>query len=197
MGLELELDLLDGILVMGVSGSGKSTTGKRLADKLGWIFVEADEFHPAANRAKMSRGEPLTDDDRWPWLAALSSRLASLASSGQRYVVACSALKQIYRVALIPNHAARTAIVFLSLEPAMAKARVAQRSGHFFPLALVESQFAILEAPLAGLHIDASKPPDGVVEEIVLRLTGEQAKGLSRSSASDSSWPDTSNKKTA
>lgn len=173
MGPERELDLLDGILVMGVAGSGKSTIGKCLAEHLGWVFVEADEFHPASNRDKMSRGEPLTDEDRWPWLAALSSRLSSLSSSGQRYVVACSALKQVYRVALLPNHAARTATVFLSVEPATAKARVSERSDHFFPAALVDNQFAILEAPVEGLHIDASRPLERVVEEIVLRLKGE------------------------
>jgi gluconokinase len=132
------------VLVMGVSGAGKSTIGTLLAQRLAVPFADADAFHPPANIAKMSAGAPLTDADRWPWLDAIGAWLDARAATGG--VVTCSALKRVYRNRLV---GARPAVRLLHLEgdAALIGARQAARPDHFMPASLMASQFATLEAP--------------------------------------------------
>lgn len=148
------------IVVMGVAGCGKTTIGQLLADRLAIPYAEADSFHPAANIEKMHRGIPLTDQDRQPWLAAITARMRQDDS----LVVSCSALKRHYRQVL-RQAAPRTWFLHLVISPQAATARVAGRPGHFMPASLVSSQFADLE-PLgdeAGLAVDATRPPEQIV----------------------------------
>jgi gluconokinase len=132
------------LVVMGVTGAGKSTVGGLIAERLGLAFNDADDFHPPTNIAKMSAGQPLTDDDRWPWLDAIGAHLG--AHRGQGCVVTCSALKRAYRDRL---RAAAPGLRFIHLhgDMALVAARQAARQGHFMPASLVTSQFATLEAP--------------------------------------------------
>ena len=136
------------IIVMGVSGSGKSTIGALLAEALGWPFADADGFHPAANVAKMAAGQPLTDADRWPWLDAIAAHIGAARGTGQPVVVACSALRRAYRERL---RAGLSDLIFLHLAgaPAVIAERQAARQGHFMPPSLMASQFATLEDPAA------------------------------------------------
>jgi gluconokinase len=134
------------ILVMGVSGAGKSTVGILLAARLEVPFADADAFHPDANIAKMSRGEPLTDADRWPWLDAIGAWLDAQAAAGQGGIVTCSALKRAYRDRLRGGRPA-VRLLHLSGDPALIGARQAARPDHFMPASLMASQFATLEAP--------------------------------------------------
>ncbi len=160
------------VVVAGVAGSGKTTVGELLAARLRWQFADADSFHPPANVAKMRAGVPLTDADRRPWLAAIVSWLADRSAAGQSAVVTCSALKRSYRDALLA--AGRdVAMVFLVITEAQDERRVAGRQGHFFPGALVASQFAALEPPAADervLQIPVGRPAGEVVDEIIERL---------------------------
>lgn len=147
------------IVVMGVAGCGKSAVGEALAVRLDAVFIEGDRLHPPENVARMARGEPLTDALREGWLDAIGQRIAASVASGQGVVAACSALKRSYRERLRGFH---KDIVFLYLEidPATAKRRVASRHGHFMPASLVDSQFATLEAPAAderALTLDATR----------------------------------------
>jgi len=144
------------LVVMGVSGSGKTTVGARLARELGWEFLDADDFHPEANVAKMAAGQPLTDADRAPWLAALAAALRSRLRAGRGVVLACSALRRAYRDSL---RTAGPGVAFLYLRtlPELARRRVAGRRGHYFPPGLVESQFGALEEP------DPDAEPDVIV----------------------------------
>ena len=132
------------IIVMGVSGSGKSTIGALLAEALGWPFADADGFHPAANVAKMAAGQPLTDADRWPWLDAIAAHIGASRTAGQPVVVACSALRRAYRERLRAGHGD---LIFLHLAgaPEVIATRQAARQGHFMPTSLMASQFATLE----------------------------------------------------
>lgn len=146
------------VIVIGVSGSGKSTVGLALADALNVSFLDGDELHPPANIAKMAAGVPLDDEDRLPWLAALAVRVGAMAAHDGG-VIACSALKRKYRDAL---YAAAPTVRFLqlALDPDVARARVAGRAGHFMPAALVESQFhefEPLEADERGIAVDATR----------------------------------------
>ena len=153
------------VLVMGVSGAGKSTVGSLLATRLGVPFADADAFHPAANVAKMSRGEPLTDADRWPWLDAIGAWLDRQAASGEGGVATCSALKHIYRDRLLaPRPAVR--LVHLSGDPALIGARQAARPDHFMPPSLMASQFATLEAPAPeerAIILSVAPSPEAIV----------------------------------
>lgn len=141
------------VVVMGVSGCGKSTVGKRLAAELGWEFLDADDYHPPANVAKMARGEPLTDADRAPWLTALAGALAARLAEGRGVVLACSALKRAYRDRL-REAGAGVRFVYLRCDRELIHQRVAARGSHFFPAALVESQFATLEEPDTAVERD-------------------------------------------
>nr|WP_264185458.1 gluconokinase [Roseicella aerolata] len=152
---------------MGVSGAGKSTVGSLLARRLAVPFADADAFHPPANIAKMSRGEPLTDDDRWPWLDAIGAWVDARAAAGEGGVVTCSALKRVYRDRLRQGRPALR-LLHLAGDPALIGARQAARPGHFMPASLMESQFATLEAPGAeegAIVLSVEPPPEVVVEE--------------------------------
>ncbi len=131
---------------MGVSGSGKSAVGEALAARLGWRFEDGDRFHPASNVAKMSSGQPLTDDDRRPWLQAIADEIDRVCAAGQRLVVACSALKRGYREILLHGRN-DVRIVYLDGTEALIAGRLAQRKGHFMPPGLLASQFQTLEPP--------------------------------------------------
>ena len=160
------------LIVMGVSGSGKSTIGERLAQRLAWSYEDGDKFHPASNVAKMSAGQPLTDDDRWPWLMAIADEIDRGCLAGQHAVIACSALKRTYRDVLVHGRN-DVRIVFLDGTQALIANRLAQRKGHFMPAGLLESQFETLEPPGATenpvtVSIDASV--EAVIDDIVRQL---------------------------
>ena len=165
------------IVVMGVAGCGKSAVGKALAAAEGAVFVEGDRLHPPENVARMASGEPLTDQLREGWLDAIGERIADLTGSGQGVVAACSALKRSYRDRL---RGFRRDIVFIYLEidRATAKRRVASRKGHFMPASLVDSQFEALEPPDAdenALSISAEKPIAEIVEAARAFLASRQS----------------------
>ncbi|MGV8885425.1 MAG: gluconokinase [Microbacteriaceae bacterium] len=157
------------IVVMGVSGSGKSTVGALVATELGLPFIDADDLHPASNVAKMASGTPLTDEDRWPWLTLVGDALAHASSTG--LIVACSALRRVYREAILAR-APHTMFVQLDASREILLHRLAERSGHFMPAALLDSQLATLE-PLAadepGVIVDVAATPAAIVAAITSR----------------------------
>jgi gluconokinase len=156
------------IILMGVSGSGKTTIGKLLAEALGWPFYDADDFHPPANVERMRRGIALTDEDRKPWLAALARLIAEALANNQSIVLASSALKEAYREQLKPRGVmpADEPFVYLRVPPEVAAVRLKERHGHFMPASLVPSQFATLEEPADAIVIDATQSPDEIVAQI-------------------------------
>ena len=156
------------LIVMGVSGSGKTTVGEKLAARMSWRYEDADTFHPASNVAKMSAGQPLTDDDRWPWLKAIAAEIDRVCAAGERVVIGCSALRRVYRDVLVHG---RTDIRFIYLEgtQALIADRIGQRKGHFMPPGLLTSQFQTLEPPTDDEHALAISI-DGPVEVIVDRI---------------------------
>ena len=165
------------LVVMGVSGSGKSTVAELLAGQLGWDYLEGDDLHPAANVAKMSAGIPLDDDDRWPWLDKIADWIVAHQIQDRPGVVTCSALKRSYRDRLTAKSALpdRQSTIFVYLEGSREAiaARLAARSGHFMPTALLDSQFAALEPPQAdenALVIGLDGTPTEQVAEIIQRL---------------------------
>ena len=150
------------VVVMGVSGSGKSVVGSALADALGGRFAEGDRFHPPENIGRMSAGLPLRDEDRWGWLDAIAVEIGEAERHGETLVVACSALKRVYRdrLRLASRH---LSFVYLEIGREAAAARVAARKGHFMPASLIDSQFAALELPApdeGALKLDATRDPD-------------------------------------
>jgi gluconokinase len=159
-------------IVMGVSGSGKTTVAAGLARQEGWLLLEGDSFHPSANIAKMKAGIPLTDDDRWPWLQAIAAREDELIGAGQSAVVACSALKRAYRDVLIGGR--RDAVlVYLRGSRALIAERMKARKNHFMPPALLDSQFATLEEPAEDEHpiiVDIGGPAETAVEAVISQL---------------------------
>lgn len=160
------------IVLMGVSGSGKTEIGRRLAQRLGWAFRDADEFHPTANVAKMRAGIPLDDRDREPWLASLAAVLREAVAGRPQLVLACSALKRAHRGRLgLP--AAGVRLVHLHGEPDVIRKRIEQRAGHFMPASLLDSQLQALEPPGAdedAIVVDVSSEPDGIVRQIMAAL---------------------------
>jgi gluconokinase len=149
------------IVLMGVTGSGKTTAGRKLAASLGWEYFDADDFHSAANVAKMKSGVPLNDDDRKPWLESLQRLIQERLANNQRAVLACSALKQSYREMLLIDE--RVTLVYLKGDQDLIKDRLGGRSDHYMNPALLESQFQTLEEPVDALRIDIQKPPDEIV----------------------------------
>ena len=149
---------------MGVTGCGKTTVGEMLAKECGWEFYDADDFHPEENVAKMQRGEPLTDEDRWPWLDRLNALLRDRERLGGNLVLACSALKQRYRERLARDCALR--FVFLDCDRETIRARLAERRGHYMNPKLLDSQFATLERPGDALRLDAADTPAVLVSGI-------------------------------
>ena len=150
------------VVVMGVSGSGKTTLGRALARELGAEFLEGDRFHPEANVTKMSRGEPLSDADRWPWLDRLAQELARVRKAGGNAVLACSALKRAYRDRL-RSGAPELNLLFLKGDKTLIQERLRARTQHFMPPGLLDSQFAALEEPgpdESPIVIDVTPPLD-------------------------------------
>jgi gluconokinase len=157
---------------MGVSGSGKSTIASKLAERLGWTFEDGDSFHPESNVAKMHAGQPLTDDDRWPWLQAIADEIDRVCKAGGHVVMACSALKHAYREILVHGRS-DIRIVFLDGSQALIADRLARRKGHFMPPGLLNSQFKTLEPPQADEHpftVSIDAPVETIVDNIVAQL---------------------------
>ncbi len=158
------------IVVMGVAGSGKTTIGRQLATDLGWPFFEADDFHSAANRRKMSRGIPLDDDDRAPWLTALRTQIDVCLATGRNAVLVCSALKEKYRQTLMKGTRG-VLLVHLSGDLATIQARIARRKGHFMKAGMLQGQFEILEPPANALVLDVRNSPAAIIAEIKRQFT--------------------------
>jgi carbohydrate kinase (thermoresistant glucokinase family) len=167
-------------LIMGVSGSGKSTIAAGVAARLGWRLMEGDAFHPPANVAKMTSGTPLTDEDRWPWLRALAAEVDALQKRDESAVVACSALKRAYRAILV-DHRPDVVLIYLQGSRALIGERMAARKGHFMPAGLLDSQFATLEVPGEApgeapgadenpFVVPIDPPPEAIIETIVTHL---------------------------
>ena len=160
------------LVVMGVSGSGKSTIADHLAGRLGWRYEDGDKFHPPANVAKMSAGHPLTDEDRRPWLQAIADEIDRTCAASQRAVVACSALKRIYRDILVHGRD-DVRIVFLDGTQDLIASRLAARKGHFMPPGLLASQFRTLEPPASGerpITVSIDAPVESIVDNIIRQL---------------------------
>jgi gluconokinase len=153
------------VVVMGVAGSGKSTIGKALAVALGWRFVDADDHHSPANVAKMARGEPLDDADRWPWLDELHGIVAGALERNTGLVLACSALKARYRERLTGADA-RVRFAYLAGTPELFRSRLAERAGHFMKPGMLDSQLAALEPPAEAIEVDAALPVEAIVARI-------------------------------
>ena len=156
------------VVLMGVSGSGKTTVGCALAQELGWDFLDADAFHPEANVAKMANGVALTDDDRWPWLDRLVVEMRAVNERGEHAVLGCSALKQAYRDRL--SRAGELRWVYLKGDTATIEPRLASRRGHYMPPSLLASQFAALEEPSAALVVDIRQSVAAQVAKIAASL---------------------------
>lgn len=156
-------------IIMGVSGTGKSTIGKLLSDRTGWTFYDADDFHPPANIDKMHRGIPLTDSDRLPWLEELQGLISNSLNQQQQGILACSALKYKYRQILCNNH---SQVIFIYLRGSYdcIHSRLEAREGHFMSSSLLKSQFAILEEPQDALVFDVSLPPQSIVAKILSQI---------------------------
>ena len=160
-------------VVMGVSGCGKSTVAEALAEQSGGIFLDADDFHPPENKRKMAAGIPLTDDDRWGWLDALNTKLASLANGEKPVFLACSALREVYRTRLrkgLPG----LKFLFLKGSRECIAARLNARKGHFMPSALLDSQFATLEEPADALVVDIDQSTEAVIRDAAHQIRRTQ-----------------------
>jgi gluconokinase len=157
------------LVLMGVSGSGKTTVGKFVAARLGWQFVDGDDFHPAANKAKMHSGIPLTDEDRLPWLKALAQRVDDARERNENLVLACSALKHSYQDYL-RHHLDILHYVYLEGDEALIRERLAHRSGHFMNPALLHSQFETIEPPADALRVDIGPSAEVVANRILETL---------------------------
>ena len=158
---------------MGVSGCGKTTIGQAIAARLGWQFQEGDALHPPENVAKMAGGSPLVDADRWPWLERIAAVIDGWRAQGLSGVVTCSALKRAYRDILVGNRADVRLVYMRGDQPTVA-ARLAARTGHFMPPALLASQFATLQAPAIDEHpviADIGQAPDAIVDSVVAAIS--------------------------
>jgi len=156
------------VIVMGVTGSGKTTVGVLLAKRLGWDFLDADDFHSATNKAKMHQGIPLTDVDRMPWLAAMHAKLLQLDSEKRSAVLGCSALKQSYRDVLMEG--VRAKLVYLKGSYDFIANRLRSRKGHFADEHILAGQFADLEEPTNAIVADIASSADKIVDEVLRHL---------------------------
>lgn len=157
------------LVVMGVSGSGKSTVATALASATGWPFVEGDDLHPEENRRRMAAGIPLTDDDRLPWLRRVACRIGAAEEAGESLVVTCSALRRCYRDVLRDGHAS-VRFVYLETDDAVLRERVASRHHEYMPATLLDSQLAALEPPgpdEPAITVDAAGPVTGTVAAVL------------------------------
>jgi gluconokinase len=159
------------LIIMGVSGSGKTLIGKMVAERAGGVFEDADDFHSVENQAKMSASIPLTDEDRWPWYAVLRARIEEMRAKAPVYVLACSALKAIYRDRLRGSDGPdQIAFVLLHGSREVIHDRLAARKGHYMPATLLDSQMAILEETPDLISISVAQTPEAIVEEIFAHL---------------------------
>ncbi len=157
------------LVIMGVAGSGKSTTAALLSERLGWSYRDADSFHPPANIEKMSLGQALTDEDRWPWLEAIGDWIDERLATGECVVVTCSALKRVYRDRLVGSRP-KARLVHLVGTKELIASRMQARESHFMPFQLLDSQFATLEAPSTDervISVSVTHSPDQVVDQII------------------------------
>jgi gluconokinase len=159
------------LIAMGVSGCGKTTIGELLAERLGCDFADADSFHSQANKDKMHKGIPLTDDDRWPWLKAIRASIEEKKADGTTHVYACSALKRVYRDILRDGDKDVT-FVYLKGTPELLKERIKTRKGHFFDPALLQSQLDTLEPPTAdeAIEVDIALSPELIVDTVLSEI---------------------------
>ncbi len=157
------------VLVMGVSGAGKSTIGPALARSLGWAYLDADDFHPPENVAKMASGKPLDDADRHPWLEAMNRALVELDRKGSHAVLGCSALKEAYREHL-RRGLREFVVVHLHGDIEVIRGRITGRKHRYMPASLLESQFATLEAPASAIVVDVAEPVERCLERILSAL---------------------------
>ena len=165
-------ETLHALIVMGVAGSGKTTVAQALATRIGWRFEDGDQFHPASNVAKMRAGHPLTDEDRWPWLRAIAEEVDGTREAGGHLVVACSALKRVYRDILIGKRTG-VRLIYLKGTRDLILQRLRARRGHFMPPELLDSQFAALEEPSPdenAVVVDVAPVIGVIVDEIVREL---------------------------
>lgn len=159
------------IILMGPCGCGKTVIGQILAQRTGSLFEDADDFHTDAAKEKMRSGTPLTDEDRWPWYAKLRARIVELRNDGKPYILACSALKEVYRARLREeDDAMQLRFVFLDGSFELIRDRMAQRKGHYMPLSLLESQFAILQRPEDAIRVSIDATPEQIAADILSRF---------------------------
>lgn len=157
------------LILMGVSGSGKTTVGHELSARLDWPYLDADDFHPPENVEKMRAGTPLSDEDRWPWLDALNAQLRDFDARGQSAILGCSALKAVYRARLAQG-CSDVHWVHLAGSFELIEARLRTRKGHYMPASLLRSQFATLEAPEEAITVDIDATPAQIASQIVEQL---------------------------
>lgn len=163
------------LVVMGVSGSGKSTIAALIAERLGWVFVDGDSFHTPEHVAKMHAGLALDDEDRAPWLARIAAWIQQRLEAGESGVVVCSALRKAYRDVLTRGSRKAVRIVYLEGDKTLVARRLAERQGHFMSPHLLDSQFDILEAPGAGespITVGIEDPPEVIADRVVARIAG-------------------------
>jgi gluconokinase len=158
------------LIVMGVTGTGKTTIGKALAAELGWNFIEGDDFHPVANVEKMRAGNPLNDEDRGPWLEALRKRVDDACEREENIVLACSALKHKYREYLERHYLDCIHFIYLHGTEELLRRRLTERKGHFMDPNLLKSQLETLEPPDRAIQVDVAPPPNVIVAEIRRQL---------------------------
>ena len=168
------------VVLMGVTGTGKTTVGEALSARTGWPFADADDFHSTANRAKMHAGIPLTDEDREPWLESLHQQILAWLRDGVNGILACSALKESYRTELTDGTGPRSVrFVFLSGPPELIRQRMEARQGHYMPESLLPSQLATLEPPHDALEISIDQTVSAIVDQILSALAREGYAGVS------------------